>query len=391
MATGIIQQAKDAGMKFSDYGDQQVRTDDTYMQQLAAGAKNMNMTPQEYDKFLNPTTYGARWGVSSSSTPSSGISPSAINRNGIINQQRANLGTPSLYDASVQQMDNGSYGYQTAQLKDPVKWNVDKNQTVSGQLEDILKDGSPLLDQAETSARQRANASGLLNSSMAVTAGQDALYRTALPIATADAATYNKAAGYNTDEANQFSLQNANMQNQAAGFNASSANKKDSDLLSADTSIKTANIGAEASKANAFTSANASTRNAEIGADASKYNANLSAETQKALAGLDSNTRNLVQSNSTAANSFQTFMNVVANIRASTTMDEKAKATAIADAENKFNQQLQVISAIGGVDLSKFFVQAQPSPLAPPTEPAAEAPPPPITNPYVSDPFDGGE
>lgn len=367
--TGIIQQAKDVGAQFTNYGGQQVRTDDPYMQQLAAGAKNMNMTPQEYDKFLNPTTYGARWGIpstqtTSTATPSSGIPSDATNRNGIINQQRANPGTSSLYDASVQKMDNGTYGYQTAQLKDPTKWTVDQNQTVAGQLNSILSNGSPLLDQAETEAKQRANASGLLNSSMAVTAGQDALYRTALPIATSDAATYNKAAGYNTDEANQFSLQNANMQNQAAGFNATEANKTEANKLSSNTSLQTAQLGAEASKANAQTAANAS-----------KYNANVSADTQKTLAGMDSTTRNLVQSNSTAANSFQTFMNVVANIRASTTMDESAKATAIADAQTQFNQQLQVISAIGGVDLSKFFV-----PSAAPTQPPAPIQPAPNQN-----------
>lgn len=55
-----------SGMQFSNYNGQQVRTDDRYMQDLSHGAKNMGMSAQEYDKFLNPDTYGARWGSPSS-------------------------------------------------------------------------------------------------------------------------------------------------------------------------------------------------------------------------------------------------------------------------------------------------------------------------------------
>ena len=66
-------------------------------------------------------------------------------------------------------------------------WAVQPNQTVQSQVRDIINDNSPLMEQAETRALQKANARGLINSSIAVGAGQSALYDAAMPIATQDA------------------------------------------------------------------------------------------------------------------------------------------------------------------------------------------------------------
>ena len=60
----------------------------------------------------------------------------------------------------------------------------------------------------------------MLNSSMAMTAADSAAYDAAMPIATADAATYSKAAGYNVDQANQVALKNTDYTNAAGQFNA---------------------------------------------------------------------------------------------------------------------------------------------------------------------------
>ena len=58
---------------------------------------------------------------------------------------------------------------------------------VATQLSDITRQGSPLMQQAKTDALKLANRRGLVNSSMAVGASQDAALRTALPIAQQDA------------------------------------------------------------------------------------------------------------------------------------------------------------------------------------------------------------
>ena len=89
-------------------------------------------------------------------------------------------------------------GYDAAKMNattyDPTKatannWNVNSDQTVAGQVNGLISQNSPLLQQTQTKALEQANQRGLLNSSMAVGAAQSALYSAALPIAQADAAT----------------------------------------------------------------------------------------------------------------------------------------------------------------------------------------------------------
>ena len=85
--------------------------------------------------------------------------------------------------------------------------------TVAGQIKGIIDSGSPLMEQAQARSTEAANARGLVNSSMAVQAGQAALYDAALPIASADANTSNK-----------FSMANADITNKAGEFNAQQQN-----------------------------------------------------------------------------------------------------------------------------------------------------------------------
>ncbi len=77
------------------------------------------------------------------------------------------------------------------------------NETVQGQLKGLMDSESPFIQQAQTQAKQESNARGLINSSMAVTAGQDAAYRAALPVANADAQTYKSAGDINFGAQNQ--------------------------------------------------------------------------------------------------------------------------------------------------------------------------------------------
>ena len=95
-------------------------------------------------------------------------------------------------------------GINLSQLKDAQQWEVAPNQTVQNQLQQIIASDSPLMQQARAKAMQQANSSGLLNSSMAVTAGQSAVLGAAMPIAQQDAGTFADAAKFNTGEANSF-------------------------------------------------------------------------------------------------------------------------------------------------------------------------------------------
>ncbi|MFA7351850.1 MAG: hypothetical protein WC009_13930 [Methylotenera sp.] len=114
--------------------------------------------------------------------------------------------------------------YDAAQLKDPTKWNITPEQTVSGQMDNVLNKDGLIMQQARSQGLQQANSRGLLNSSMAVGAAQDAVIKNALPIATSDANANLGANRLNTESTNSFSVNNFNAKNTAESFNAQQKN-----------------------------------------------------------------------------------------------------------------------------------------------------------------------
>ena len=147
---------------------------------------------------------------------------------------------------------NGKVGYEARQLADPTKWNVTDDQTVSGQVRKLIDENNPLQQQAATRARQQMNAGGLMNSSMAVQAGQAAMYDAALPIAQADAGTYGRAAAYNADTENQFAGKNVDASNAAYGatanIQANTARDTAATIAQANLADKQGNISAAAAE-----------------------------------------------------------------------------------------------------------------------------------------------
>ena len=112
----------------------------------------------------------------------------------------------------------------TAQDADVNKWDVNKNQTVAGQVQGLINANDPLQQQAMTMANQEANKRGLLDSSMAVGSARDAQNRAALPIAQQDAATFGDAARFNADSANAIGVGNADRSANMSQFNTSAQN-----------------------------------------------------------------------------------------------------------------------------------------------------------------------
>lgn len=86
------------------------------------------------------------------------------------------------------------------------EWNVTAPQTVQSQANDIIAADSPLMQQARGRAMQQMNERGLINSSLAVQAGQDAVMDRALQIAAPDAATNAQAAQFNANQGNAWNL-----------------------------------------------------------------------------------------------------------------------------------------------------------------------------------------
>lgn len=93
--------------------------------------------------------------------------------------------------------------------------NIDgKTETVQGQLGTILAADSPVLQQARADGMRTGFDRGLGNSSIAASAGEDALIRAATGIATTDSGYFNKAADYNVAAENQLTMWNGEQTNQ---------------------------------------------------------------------------------------------------------------------------------------------------------------------------------
>lgn len=96
----------------------------------------------------------------------------------------------------------------------PTLGTVSDKETVSGQVNDLLNKDNPIMQTARSQALSAANSRGLLNSSMAVQAGEQAAINSALPIATQDAATYHDTATRNQEASNTGGQFNSNAANQ---------------------------------------------------------------------------------------------------------------------------------------------------------------------------------
>lgn len=104
-------------------------------------------------------------------------------------------------------------------------WNVDDNQLVEKRAANLIKEDSPLMQLARSRAEQQANGRGLLNSSIAVGAGQTAVLDKAIDIGGRDASTFAQSAQFNADSSNKASMFNAGQSNQW------NANKLDKDWM----------------------------------------------------------------------------------------------------------------------------------------------------------------
>lgn len=161
-------------------------------------------------------------------------------------------------------------------------------ETVAGQMDSLLGADSSYLQRARAGAMQTANSRGLLNSSMAATAGEAAAIDAALPIAQADAGTYksagdyntslfNEAAKYNTDQSNTLNLKafdtNANLFAQQQKTDADRA----AQIFDAQskTALQTQQLEADKYKTDATLAAEKAKTDATITADAAKSRTNL--------------------------------------------------------------------------------------------------------------------
>lgn len=93
-------------------------------------------------------------------------------------------------------------------------WNVTSPQTVQGQTAGIIAAESPLMQQARGRAMQQMNERGLINSSLAAQAAQDAVMDRAIQIGSQDASTNASSAQFNANQQNAWNLAQQQMEYQ---------------------------------------------------------------------------------------------------------------------------------------------------------------------------------
>jgi hypothetical protein len=259
---------------------------------------------------------------------------------------------------AVSPTTNTSLGYTPTQTTaektnavayDPSSFDVTPDQTVQGQLKNIIADDSPLLQQAKTRALSDMQSRGLLNSSLAIGAGHNAVIQNALPIAQQDASAFGQAMTNTVQAKNAAAYQNAQAKNQAY--------------------LQDAQLGTNVNLQNAGAVNTASGFMADA---ANKLQlAQIDNATRVALSNLDNQNRQILQTNQNLAQMFNQVVTNLTNIATNPTLDKNAKDDATATQMNMLNEALRAAggiatnpistpgAAVSGLNLSQFF-QLQP-------------------------------
>lgn len=266
-----------------------------------------------------------------------------------------------------------TYSATQAQAKSPTsvgykpnEFNVAQNQTVAGQLDSVIANDSPLLQQAKRRAtvtsNQAMNDRGLLNSSLAVGAGieaaDNALYERALPIAQQDAQTHRDAATNTTNAQNAAlyakmqadnaaSMRDAELQTNVNLSNADAATKADAATSGAANQFK--QIGLETNRA--YTLADKEFERvmatAQLEADTRINLAGIDRDTRVELTTIENNYRQLLQTNQDLSAMYNQVSTNISNIAASN-LSQEAKNSATQTQLNLLKQALAAKQNVTG-------------------------------------------
>lgn len=232
------------------------------------------------------------------------------------------LNLPKIETTDLPKVSTAATTNATANLTTPTEWKLDDKQTVQGQLSGILASNSPLLQQAQTKSLQDMNARGLSNSSMAIGAGQNALYSAALPIAQADANINATNAQTNTQIKNNSDATNTNILNSTSQFNAQASNTASQNAANASNQI----LGTQLDQNNKLQ-----------------------------LADVEASYKTLMQTNSSAGELYQQAVKNITDITKDTALDSTAKQAAVNQQLSYLKDGLNMFGAINNLDLTKLL------------------------------------
>lgn len=211
----------------------------------------------------------------------------------------------------------GGFLYEQTEAAKPVTptpITVGNEQTVRGQLKNVLNSNSPLMQQAATMGASYSNKRGLLNSSIGASAAQDAMIRNAMPVATQDAGTFYDASKTNSANQLQAGMFNADQTNRISMFDK--GNEKDLAMFSADQQQRQGMFDAGINKENYQFAQNL---------DFQKWSANLDNDNRLKLAGIQA----MSQQAGINGEIGKTYMNLYAQISADPNIPANVKESTL--------------------------------------------------------------
>lgn len=226
-------------------------------------------------------------------------------------------------------VDGTKYTEASSVTAQPMTRTVDpQKETVSGQVDNLIKQDNPIMQRARAGAMQTANSRGLINSTMAAQAGEAAVLDAATPIATADANTYTTAA----------------RDNQAAGNTAVQAGADAANRSALQSSVNANEVSMQQLKGTQATG----------------------------LANIEANYRQLIQANDSASRMFVNAQSLIASLQADPNTTTEQKQAAVNSVSQMLQSGLTVIGATANIDLGGLLdFSAAPGSPAPAQAPAA--------------------
>lgn len=220
-------------------------------------------------------------------------------------------------------------------------------ETVAGQINRLLQEDSLYMQQARAGAMQTANARGLLNTSLAAGAGEDAAIKSALPIAGSDAATYSTAARENQAAGNQAAQFGAQAENQVRALNATEVNQLTKIGYQGQIEKDLQNLrGAQAKDV------------AELQSLTQKAVAGIQAETQTGIAQMEVDQKLRSQTLESAGYAFQQGVQEINKILLNPDMDIATKQAAVDRQVTLMRVGIAMIGRLGGIsteDILQFY------------------------------------
>jgi len=272
---------------------------------------------------------------------------------------------------------NASLAGQLAPTQANINTQDQQMGTVQGRVASILDANSPLMQRARARANQASSARGLSNSSMAVGAAQNAVINTAMPIANADAASYNQISRdnqnannsmlqFNAGNRQQVNLNNAAAQNRMTEFNASNRQQVNLNNSAAANNMASRNAAAT-QQADQFTAQQTNAMNSKQGTldqQSNMFNVQqqnkvlfdqLSQKNKIDVMNIQAAYKNEMQANVTAQNLMQNYMAGIKGIQDSTTMSGPTKKINRAQFARLLKIGMKLSGGISNLNLSSYL------------------------------------